>query len=62
MEGTIIKHDQSIAHHLSLLRTLLQSETKASSGTLASCYMGSIRTSAKQHGMTTIIYTTWKNK
>jgi hypothetical protein len=55
MEGTIIKPDQSSGHLLSLLSTLLQSETKASSSTLASCYMGSIRTSAKQHRMMTII-------
>jgi hypothetical protein len=43
------------AHLLSLLSTLLQSETKASSSTLASCCTRSICTSAKQHRMTTII-------
>ena len=43
------------AHLLSLLSTLLQSETEASSSTLAGCCTGSIRTSAKQHRMMTII-------
>ena len=43
------------AHLLSLLSTLLQSETKASSSTLASCCTGSIRTSGKKHRMATTV-------